>query len=203
MKHPLLPRWMALSSRLGIESAGQHFQMLVIRYCEPHRHYHSLLHIAECLDWFDHFQGQFADPLAAEFALWLHDVVYEPLSKENELQSARLALRMLPAMSELQESVRAMILATRHLPEELSADGSLIADTDMLILAAVPDRYDLYAADVRREYSVVSDEDFKAGRVQFIRSLLGRPSIYRTLSVRKQFEVGARTNLDRELIMWS
>ncbi len=197
----LRARWIGLCDCIGVRDPANSFGELEVRYNEPHRAYHNLTHIAECLLWHDHFAADFNDAATAEFALWMHDVVYEPLSKDNEEQSAEYATAVLGQQDSRADIVRSMIHATRHLPEPLPPDESLVADIDMLILAADQSRYVEYTSQVRREYAAVNDEDFKKGRSAFLQSLLARPQIYRTANIREQFEVLARDNIKRELML--
>ena len=75
----------------------------------------------------------------------------------------------------------------------------MLYDADLAILAAAPDRYAEYAADVRREYAAAPDADFAAGRSQVLRSLLDRPSVYATEYGRDRWERLARANVEAEL----
>lgn len=60
-------------------------------YDEPHRRYHTLAHIGECLALLDRLPDCAGlDRDAAELALWWHDAVYVPADKRNEVLSARL-----------------------------------------------------------------------------------------------------------------
>ncbi len=195
----LRSRWIRLCDCVGVKDAEHAFGELTVKYNEPHRAYHNLTHIAECLQWHDQFAKDFGDAAIAEYALWMHDVIYEPLSKDNEEQSAEYAIAVLGQQDSRADAVRSMIRATRHQPDPLPPDESLVADIDMLILAADQGRYDQYTAQVRLEYAAVKDEDFKKGRSAFLQSLLSRPHIYRTLSIRERFEVLARNNIMREL----
>lgn len=199
MTEDLLARWIQMCDRIGVRDPVHAFGELAARYNEPHRAYHTLRHIGECLRWHHQFAGDFNDSATAEYALWMHDVVYEPMSKDNEEQSAEYAIAVLGVQDSRADGVRSMIRATRHLPEPLPPDESLVADIDMLILAAEQGRYDEYASQVRLEYAAVTDADFKNGRAAFLQSLLSRPQIYRTASIRERFESIARGNMKREL----
>ena len=196
----LQARWIQLCGWVDVTNPDHAFGELVSRYNEPHRAYHNFTHIAECLQWYDQFACDFSDAIAAEYALWMHDVVYEPLCKDNEEQSARYAIAALGDQNPIADNVRSMILATRHLPEPLPPDESLVADIDMLILAAPLTRYDVYTAQVRFEYADVNDVDFKKGRSAFLNSLQSRQHIYRTPLIREHFELLARNNIGRELM---
>ncbi|MEK7584456.1 MAG: hypothetical protein AAB490_04370, partial [Patescibacteria group bacterium] len=67
-------------------------------YAEPHRAYHTLVHVRSCLDMLDDIRHHCIDPVAVEGALWFHDVIYtEPrpddYDSENEERSAYAAKR--------------------------------------------------------------------------------------------------------------
>src|SRR5687768_4797278 len=85
-------RFTAVWTALGARHTDV-FSELEKRYEEPHRHYHTVEHILECLSWFDHARELAAHPAELEAALWFHDAVYDPLSCDNEGQSAELARR--------------------------------------------------------------------------------------------------------------
>lgn len=66
-------------------------------YSEPHREYHSIEHIHYMLKHFDNFKKKTniideKEEIALEIAIIFHDVIYNPLSKENEYKSAKFAL---------------------------------------------------------------------------------------------------------------
>src|SRR5262245_53040578 len=71
------------------------FDDLVKRHSEPHRHYHTLEHVAEVLKVVGRLSKYATDPNAVLLAAWFHDAVYDPKAKDNELQSADLAVRVL------------------------------------------------------------------------------------------------------------
>src|SRR5688500_725542 len=61
---------------------------LLIRYAEPHRHYHTLEHVVACLKWLDRFREVAEHPEEVELALWYHDAIYVPGAGDNESRSA-------------------------------------------------------------------------------------------------------------------
>lgn len=75
--------------------------------------------------------------------------------------------------------------ATHKLPESADlpagyepADIQFFLDADMAILAADSARYRRYLRGVRSEYSHFDDEAFRAGRMTFLRLILGRKRIF-------------------------
>src|SRR5688572_3734533 len=74
------------------------FSILLSRYNESHRHYHTLEHIRTLLSDADaYFQGQV--PAELFFAIWFHDAIYESAFGQNEKRSAELAEKTLRKMS--------------------------------------------------------------------------------------------------------
>jgi predicted metal-dependent HD superfamily phosphohydrolase len=169
---------------------------LLDRWREPHRHYHTLAHLAAMLA----IVGQWP---VVELAVWFHDAVYDPRATDNEEASAELAERSLPAVgaapATVAEVARLVRLTATHDSAPGDGAGALLCDADLSILAADPARYDAYAAAVRREYGHVPDEVFRIGRAEVLRHLLGLPVLYRVVPERAQWEVRARANLTREL----
>ena len=67
------------------------------------------------------------------------------------------------------------------------------------MLASPPARYAQYAADVRREYSHLGDEEWRVGRGDLVRHLLEREQLFHTELGRTRWEPLARVNLAAEL----
>ena len=87
----LLTRWNATLPRqpeLG--------EQLILRYGEPHRHYHTTKHLLQVLTMIDKLADDH-DLFLVRLAAWYHDAVYAipPGQVSNEEASARLALREL------------------------------------------------------------------------------------------------------------
>lgn len=176
------PEWLALSAR----------------YAESHRAYHTIAHIAHCLDEFEEVRGLAADPLAVEMALWYHDAVYDPRATDNEARSAELARRAAEAMGwarERGDRAAALILVSTHRALAEDPDARLFADIDLSILGGPSAIFAKYERQVRVEYAWVPEPAFRAARSAILKSFLDRPSIYATPHFRKKYESMARLNL--------
>ncbi|MEO5913668.1 MAG: metal-dependent phosphohydrolase [Luteolibacter sp.] len=138
--------------------------------------------------------------VAIELAIWFHDVVYDPKSRDNEALSARFFEIYLALWldSTLSDNVVRLILATDYSQERSGRpDEDLIRDIDLAILAADPADYLVYAEAIRREYGHVPDSEFVAGRRAILkRFLAGR--IYFTDGF-SAFESFARRNIESEI----
>lgn len=201
----LLPRWSALWHKLNLLTpASQVFRDLCDRYSEPHRAYHTLQHLGECLAWVDRAAGLAENPAAVELALWFHDAVYDTRRADNEARSADLAVQTIEGVggvNSLQQSVRAMILATQHAAAPNTLDMRLVIDIDLAILGADEDRFAQYEAQIRQEYFWVPGPVFCQRRAEMLQGWLNRPTIFTVDCFRERLEHQAQQNLRRSLTL--
>lgn len=190
----LLSSWGAAAGTAADAAAD-----LVARYAEPHRHYHRLEHIDSML--------ALAERLAANIevtcAVWFHDAVYEPSRSDNEHRSATYAREVLTSLGAprdcVDEVARLVMTTVHHRPDGGDANGKLLADADLAILGAPPDRYQQYVHDVRAEYAHVSDDDWRRGRAVVLNAFLERPRLFDAWQLFDACEAQARANLRTEL----
>jgi predicted metal-dependent HD superfamily phosphohydrolase len=190
-------RWNALWQVFGA-GAGPIFEQLQLRYAEPHRAYHALEHIADCLAQFDRHVPLAEQPAEVEAALWLHDVIYDPRRRDNEERSmawARKALANMGIAAPIGERICGMILATKHIEPPGDGDAALLVDIDLSILGRDPETFTRYERAIRQEYNWVAEADFCAGRAALLQKFLARARIYQTDSFHHQYERQARENL--------
>lgn len=198
--------WCDLAHRHGCDAASvdRVREDLVHAYSEPHRHYHTLDHIADLLQLLDE-HGSSADGDAVTLAIFFHDAVYDPARQDNEAASANLAREQLTFLGfplRLIAKVEHYILATQHgasVPAAGDADLQMLLDLDLSVLAAAPDRYGAYAQEIRQEYAAVPDALYRPGRRRVLEGFLARPQIYRTERLRALWEAPARANLSNEI----
>lgn len=205
----LLSRWTALlvDARDGRQEPDPlpYGRNLLRRWSEPQRRYHTPAHLLDVLNRVDelapHVPG--ADVDAVLLAAWFHDAVYRPDRSENEERSAALAERALREaevpQARTDEVARLVRLTATHDPAPGDADGELLCDADLAVLAGSPDEYARYAAAVREEYGFLPDGAFLKGRAGVLRQLLGLPHLFRTPYARERWEHVARRNLQTEL----
>jgi predicted metal-dependent HD superfamily phosphohydrolase len=175
---------------------------LVEAWSEPHRRYHDLAHLAAVLGIVGELVGPAADPDAVRLAAWYHDAVYDPQRSDNEQVSAeraRAGLRGLVADERVAEVARLVLLTTGHDPEPGDANGAVLCDADLAVLASPPPAYAAYASAVRAEYGHLSDAEFTAGRIAVLERLLGLPRLFRSPAVPEAWTARARANLTAEL----
>lgn len=199
---PELDDWRRPWLALGAVPSDATFRALVERYGEPHRRYHTLRHLDECLAQLDELREVADAPDAVAIALWFHDAVYDPKRSDNEAQSAdwarseALAAGLAPPLA---ERIHALVLATRHDAVPDSCDARVLVDIDLSILAAEPERFDEYERQVRAEYAWVPRFLFRRKRRQILAQLLARPALFGTERFARAYEARARANLARSL----
>ena len=66
------------------------FKLVLDKYSEPCREYHNLNHVVGCLIIFDQVRHICRKPCLVEFAIWFHDIIYDPRALDNEDRSAEL-----------------------------------------------------------------------------------------------------------------
>jgi predicted metal-dependent HD superfamily phosphohydrolase len=196
--------WNKTWKAAGADRPADHqFQSLVKYYSEPHRKYHTIQHIMECLDIFEKVADLADHPEEVEIALWFHDVVYNTDRNTNEHDSASRAY--LAALShgllpEQAQRIHNLVMATKHDSTPTTTDAKLIVDVDLAILGTNPERYDEYESQVREEYSWVPDDVFWTKRKEVLKAFADREFIYDTPQFRVSFEKQARENIARSLL---
>lgn len=192
--------WRFAWASLGLTAPDGAKAALIQAWTEPHRSYHTLQHLSECLKHAEASREQMQCPGEIELALWFHDAIYDPLGRHNEARSADWACEVLVcagASTLVQDRVRALIMATVHAAIPTDPDAQLLVDMDLAILGADPVRFAEYDAQVRAEYRCVPDGLYRYKRRQVLASFLARPTLYATELFRGRFELQARENLRR------
>lgn len=196
-------RWQHLWSPLGLHvSDSSRWDELQAYYSEPHRAYHTLQHIAECLHHFDAVQQLLHYPVEVELAIWFHDAIYDTRRNDNEEASAQWAQQLLKdagVWKEIVQRVADLIRLTTHVAEPSDSDGAFLLDIDLAILGADCERFAEYERQVRQEYAWVPWPTFCTARTKILYNFLQRPSIYRTAFFQTRFETQARLNLTASL----
>jgi predicted metal-dependent HD superfamily phosphohydrolase len=191
----------------AIRSTGSE---LIERWSEPHRHFHNLRHLAAVLYRVDELAHETHEPELVRLAAWYHGAVFDADRKvayatrggEQTTLSADLARTQLVALGLAQDSAdRVAELVdnlARHKPLPGDFDSAVLNDADLGMLAAEPQRYKAYVAEVRAEYAHIPLPDYLDARIKVITKLLGRPRLYSS-PLGHAWEEPARQNLDAEL----
>lgn len=192
--------WIALMAKFGLNDNIATYDSLIKSYGEKHRAYHTLDHIKACFRHLSAVESKLDAPHEVELALWFHDVVYKPLSKTNEEDSAELAKTFL--LNNGVDKVCAarifdlIILTKAHLTPN-STDAKFMLDIDLSILGTPAPVYDQFEKDVRYEYKWVPAPLYKKTRKGILRGFLERTPLYFTPYFQETLEATAKKNLAR------
>ncbi|TGL44865.1 HD domain-containing protein [Leptospira perdikensis] len=173
------------------------------RYSEPHRFYHNLNHIYQMLGEFDNTKMKLKDPEMVLFALYYHDLVYDPKSKTNEEDSAKIAEERLSELGIAKDRVGICLLhilttKSHRLGEAHHPDTKYFLDMDLSILGSDEEEYLEYTKNIRKEYSVYSD-DYRKGRIQVLHHFIETVRLFQTDDFFDQYEMRSRHNLKTEV----
>lgn len=156
VRDTFVSRWQALAANIGLDRVKSHEvgDELLSQYSASSRHYHGVQHIVSMLEGFDAVKASFKQPLAAELAIFFHDVIYDPARQDNEAQSAKRMLDLLGGVVDRStlEIAASSIEATKQHALTPSHDTNLLVDLDMAILGQPWPIYERYAHDVMQEY---------------------------------------------------
>ena len=200
-----IAQWVETWRELGVGDSPELRRLygdVLGRYSEPHRHYHTYQHLAECFEKVQDILTLAEHPAEVNVGLWFHDVIYDTQRHDNEERSAdwaRSAARELGASAESAQRIYDLTMFTRHAAEPVGIDAQVLVDADLSILGAQPARFQEYEAQVRREFGWVPDALFRSNRAKILRALLARPYLYSTARFRELYEAQACRNLQRSL----
>lgn len=192
---------------------------LLERYEQPHRKYHTSVHLSEMLTALKtlYKRHHTATPRAVLLAAWFHDAVYEANPGDDEAASADLARTALTPLASTGSLTNREVTTIAHLIELTAshqladgieeytsgaltrADAAFFLDADLAILAADSPRYTRYVAGVRAEYAHYAPDAFTRGRAAILQGFLNRTTIYASDTAHLLWDAPARLNLRTEL----
>ncbi|CAD8118135.1 unnamed protein product [Paramecium sonneborni] len=185
----LKQEWLSVSNNLyWFES------ILVDYYSQSQRHYHTLRHIYDMLK-----QLKGAKNIQnVKLATFFHDAIYYPKLHDNEEKSCLLFQQFAQECKIDSEVISIFILQTKSHQTDVSflsendlSDLMIFLDADMSILES--DAYQIYAQDIRKEYSHFTDKEYKTGRIAVLQKFL-QSKIFNLRSEEK-----ARKNIQEEI----
>ena len=186
---------------LTISNETQKF--LLKEYSKKHRHYHTYSHVCDVLDTLHENKENIVNFQATELAANFHDIVYE-VGEEYRFNEQRSCLKFLEIIENDNPSMRydledkdfqtaylalLMIGAThghgfesirnhKSLEPDQINDISIFLDADLRILSRSRDKVIEFEEEIRKEFSIYSDEVYRSGRVAVLTSFLNRKKIY-------------------------
>jgi predicted metal-dependent HD superfamily phosphohydrolase len=144
------------------------------------------------------------EQMALEYAIWFHDAVYDPKAGWgiNEEESASMAYGWFfrenqQFYHQVSFICSKMISATSNHKPNTEAE-KCFCDIDLSILGKPSAEYDLYAENIRKEYSFVPQKLYAQKRVEILKRFLSGP-IYKTPYFHAKYEEPARVNIQNEI----
>lgn len=178
------------------------FKQIEKKYTKKSRAYHNLSHIYSFLKTFDQFDLSQEHQIIFEWSVWMHDLIYNPLKKNNELKSAKKTKKLLGKhLSEQQiTEIYEIILSTAHHQLYHQEDHhKVFLDIDLAIFASDRKIYQQYTSAIREEYKMYPHFLYKKGRRGVLHHFLEREQIFFTPHFQQHYEKVARENLFWEL----
>lgn len=175
------------------------WQKLCSHYQEPHRHYHTLEHIAHCLSELDLARDHIAEFSATEMAIWFHDIIYHYGARDNEILSVAYFKELAePDMSaDFIDRVSEFIIATQHCGAAKDSAIAYMVDIDLSGFGLPWEEYLADSNALRYEAGEVSDEQYYQGKLRFLTELQRWPNLYQSPFFKMRLETAAQSNIAR------
>jgi predicted metal-dependent HD superfamily phosphohydrolase len=136
-------------------------------------------------------------------SIWFHDSIFNPKSKDNEINSADFAAYELQKMNYSEKDLKTiceLILCTiDHRPMKDTDLFKLFLDLDLAILGKEENEYYKYSKNIRMEYSHVPDHIYNEKRKNLLNIFLNKDQIFYTTHFQKKYESQARKNISGEI----
>lgn len=170
---------------------------LANRYSENHRYYHNKSHLVFCLQQLDSAAPFIDDADTVEMAVWFHDIVFDPMARDNEQRSAALfeiagkadfAVRFLRSVSEI-------IIATKHNHAPDQESTAYMLDIDLSSMGLPWEHFFQDTIDIHTELSGIPEKRIYSDKLEFFNALLKRPNIFYTRYFSTCYEEQARENM--------
>lgn len=179
------------------------YSHLAMFHSGEERCYHNLSHIRQMITLWEEFGKYIREQEVVLFAIFFHDIIYNPLLKNNEEESAQAAEKYLSELNYPAEKITLVsefILATKtHINTLNNTDLDYFLDFDLYILGTAQETYQAYAQQIRKEYLIYPDTVYKPGRKRLLQHFLEAPAIFHTPVFRKLYEENARKNIQAEM----
>ena len=171
--------WKDLGKMLSLDDSkiDDIWAIILNKYGEIHRSYHTLDHIYQLLHLSTKYSNLLVDLNSVNLAIIFHDIIYNPNSKQNEDDSASLFMDLFQYHIEQErlEKVCLYIIATKNhltsIHNEDDVDLLYFLDFDLSILGSSPYDYSVYSLQIRQEYIHIDQDLYCKERSRFLRNL--------------------------------
>ena len=162
------------------------FYQIERKYSEPHRSYHNIDHIIDCLQKLHDEKNKTPDAIdtsawdTIELAIWFHDIVYDRIALNNEASSVKWFKKCTEegGLSEkITREVCEMIMATRAHQIPPYADTfqmRLFLDIDLSILGSEQNRFNTYEMSILNENNLLPEFLYRFLRKKFLKKIINK-----------------------------
>lgn len=199
MNESLRSQWRELLHTWGVtpDRTDEVYAAICQLYGGAGRYYHTIDHIRDVLEKVESLLQNAVHINAVKLAAWLHDVIYETRTSDNEERSADYAAELCNTLAIRDgRRVASLILKTKTHDAGADCDAQVLLDADLAILGADESDYLKYTLLIRKEYEWVPDSKFRSGRRKILERFLQRQRIYHHLH---HLEESARRNITQEI----
>jgi len=176
---------------------------VVLSYSQNWRYYHNINHIYNMINILSPIKSKFTNWTLILWSTLYHDYIYIPENSNNEERSANIACIKMEEYNYSfndKEFVKSIILATKTHKIVDCDEIKLFLDADLSILGEPRELYESYKNNIRKEYSVFDDNQYKIGRLNILKYFLDMDFIYKTEYFRELFEKQAKNNINYEIL---
>lgn len=203
----LKQQWIALAMKYSTDTDKIEaiWNEIKFSYSSETRFYHNLYHIKLMLELLQFHNEKLINTDAVLFAVWFHDIIYDPLQFNNEEKSSEYATEKMKQLNIPEDIIlksSLLILKTKNhmiIDAQEDIDIQLFLDTDLVVLGAKPEKYKQYTEQIRMEYQTYNNLIYYKGRKKVLEKFLDTTFIYRTVEYRNQYEKQARNNIINEI----
>jgi pantetheine-phosphate adenylyltransferase len=168
----------AWESLAGTDAVSEKwFNKIIQHHSEPHRFYHNTGHLSALVKHAQKLPSM--DSLSKAsilYTIFFHDIVYNPLSKTNESDSAKVWLDFAAekqVIHPIYENVEKAILATAsHFQPTQLEFIEYFLDLDLSILGSSPKDFKEYEDNIRSEYNFVPEDVYNLERAKIMKTLI-------------------------------
>jgi predicted metal-dependent HD superfamily phosphohydrolase len=211
-KHAIESLLLEIKTKDGVNVSSIAYD-IITSYEEYHRHYHTLKHIADCFEEFEEAKDLFTNPLLSKYVLATHDIVYIPGYKYNEAASKLRTMLISHSLGlsdsdsttvscgiqatdySTDEDTQSVLMSLDLLDNENFNDERLIRDIDLSILGQSKEKFTKYENNIRKEFCLYDDTEYREGRLGFLKGILCQDKIYLTDHFYNKYEKSARENI--------
>lgn len=169
----MLPEWheVIVDQYVEIENVFSPSSYIRDAWCEKHRSFHTLEHLEDILSKIKKSSIKGTEREILVLSAYFHDVIYDPLSKDNEEQCAQLVKKICTHSEK--DRIAQIILDTKHHDDKQTKDNLskifMVYDTDIL---RCTDYQKLlkYEDQILYEYQIYDYNLYKIERSKFLKS---------------------------------